>query len=141
MDCWCIVHLICNSIKYVSNKDYQRSLPIKKVYRAASRKAVESEFEPFKQTWSQYPRAVDVWVRNWEHVAQLFQYESAVRKILYTTNAVESVNSSFRKATKRGAFPNENALLKLLYLRSKYNSLFSNRLYYDYLLCLKKNRF
>ena len=49
--------------------------------------------------------------------AQLFSYGSAVRKILYTTNAVESVNSSFRKVTKKGAFPNENALLKLLYLR------------------------
>lgn len=52
-----------------------------------------------------------------KHVAQLFQYLSAVRKILYTTNAVESVNSSFRKVTKKGAFPNETALLKLLYLR------------------------
>ena len=61
--------------------------------------------------------AVDVWVQNWQHVAQLFSYGSAVRKILYTTNAVESVNSSFRKVTKKGAFPNENALLKLLYLR------------------------
>ena len=83
----------------------------------ASLKAAESEFERFKQAWSQYPGAVDVWVRNWEHVAQLFQYGSAVRKILYTTNAVESVNSSFRKVTKKGAFPNETALLKLLYLR------------------------
>ena len=77
----------------------------------------EIEFERFRQAWSQYPGAVDVWVRNWKHVAQLFNYGSAVRKILYTTNAVESVNSSFRKVTKKGAFPNENALLKLLYLR------------------------
>jgi hypothetical protein len=60
---------------------------------------------------------VDVWVRNWKHVVQLFNYGSAVRKILYTTNALESVNSSFRKITKKGTFPNENALLKLLYLR------------------------
>ena len=50
-------------------------------------------------------------------MAQLFHYGSAVRKIMYTTNAIESVNSSFRKVTKKGAFPNENALLKLLYLR------------------------
>ena len=114
----CIVHLIRNSIKYVPNKDYKRfTAQLKKVYGAASLKAAESEFERFKQAWIQYPGAVDVWVRNWEHVAQLFQYGSAVRKILYTTNAVESVNSSFRKVTKKGAFPNENALLKLLYLR------------------------
>ena len=69
-------------------------------------KASESEFERFRQTWSQYPGAVDVWVRNWQHVAQLFSYGSAVRKILYTTNAVESVNSSFPQSDeKKGAFP------------------------------------
>ena len=114
----CIVHLIRNSIKYVPNKDYKRfTAHLKKVYGAASLKAAEAEFERFKQAWSQYPGAVDVWVRNWKHVAQLFNYGSAVRKILYTTNAVESVNSSFRKVTKKGAFPNEKALFKLLYLR------------------------
>ena len=63
------------------------------------------------------PGAVDVWKRNFSHVEQLFDYGSAVRKVMYTTNAVESINSSFRKVTKKGAFPNENALLKLLYLR------------------------
>lgn len=114
----CIVHLIRNSIKYVPNKDYKRfTAHLKKVYGAASLKGAESEFERFKQTWSQYPGAVDVWVRNWQHVAQLFNYGSAVRKVLYTTNAVESVNSSFRKVTKKGAFPNESALYKVLYLR------------------------
>ena len=114
----CIVHLIRNSIKYVPTKDYKHfTAQLKKVYGAASLKAAEAEFERFRQAWNQYPGAVDVWVRNWQHVAQLFSYGSAVRKILYTTNAVESVNSSFRKVTKKGAFPNENALLKLLYLR------------------------
>lgn len=114
----CIVHLIRTSIKYVPNKDYKHfTAQLKKVYGAASLKAAEAEFERFKQAWSQYPGAVDVWVRNWQHVAQLFDYGSAVRKVLYTTNAVESVNSSFRKVTKKGAFPNENALFKLLYLR------------------------
>lgn len=116
----CIVHLIRNSIKYVPNKDYKPfTAHLKKVYGAASLKAAEAEFERFKQAWSQYPGAVDVWVRNWQYVAQLFDYGSAVRKILYTTNAVESVNSSFRKVTRKGAFPNENALFKVLYLRVK----------------------
>lgn len=116
----CIVHLIRNSIKYVPNKDYKPfTAHLKKVYGAASLKAAEAEFERFKQAWSQYPGAVDVWVHNWQHVAQLFDYGSAVRKILYTTNAVESVNSSFRKVTRKGAFPNENALFKVLYLRVK----------------------
>ena len=116
----CIVHLSRNSIKYVPNKDYKPfTAHLKKVYGAASLKAAEAEFERFKQAWSQYPGAVDVWVRNWQYVAQLFDYGSAVRKILYTTNAVESVNSSFRKVTRKGAFPNENALFKVLYLRIK----------------------
>ena len=70
-----------------------------------------------KQAWSQYKGAVDVWDRNWQHVAQLFNYGSAVRKIMYTTNAVEYVNSSFRKVIKKGAFPGEQAVFKALYLR------------------------
>src|SRR5699024_6484923 len=68
----CIVHLIRNSIKYVPNKDYKRfTAQLKKVYGAASLKAAEAEFERFRQAWSQYPGAVDVWVRNWQHVAAL----------------------------------------------------------------------
>ena len=78
-----------------------------------SLKAARAEFEKFKQTWSQYPGAVDVWMRNWQHVEQLFDYGSSVRKVMYTTNAVEGVNSRFCKVTRKGAFPNENALLKL----------------------------
>jgi Transposase and inactivated derivatives len=114
----CIVHLIRNSIKYIPSKDYKKyTAQLKQVYGAPSLKAAEAEFEKLKQAWSQYPGAIDVWVRNWAHVAQLFSYGSAIRKVMYTTNPIESVNSSFRKVTKKGAFPNENALLKLLYLR------------------------
>jgi putative transposase len=87
------------------------------VYGAPSIKAAKAEFEKLKQTWSAYPGAVDVWERNFAHVEQLYDYGSEVRKIIYTTNAVESIHSSLRKVTKQGAFPNENALLKLLYLR------------------------
>ena len=76
-----------------------------------------NEFEKFKQTWAMYPGAVDVWTRNFEYISQLFDYGSAIRQVMYTTNAVESAHPSFRKVTKQGAFPNENALLKLLYLR------------------------
>ena len=89
-------------------------------YGAPSLKAAEAEFERFKQAWSSYLGAVDVWIRNWQHIVQLFDYGSAVRKVMYTTNAIESVNSSFRKVTKKGAFPSEDALLKLLYLRIIY---------------------
>ncbi len=114
----CIVHLIRNSIKYIPSKDYKAyTAQLKKVYGAASLKAAEAEFERFKQVWSQYPGAVDVWVRNWQHVEQLFNYGSAVRKVMYTTNAIEAVNSSFRKVTKKGTFPSEDAVRKALYLR------------------------
>ena len=114
----CIVHLIRNSIKYIPSKEYKAfTAHLEKVYGAPSLKTAEAEFERFKQTWSSFPGAVDVWVRNWMHIAQLFNYGSAVRKVMYTTNAIESVNSSFRKVTKKGAFPSEDALLKLLFLR------------------------
>ena len=114
----CIVHLIRNSIKYVPTKEYRRfSAHLKKVYGAVSLKAAEAEFERFKQAWAAYPGAVNVWERNWQHVVQLFNYGSAVRKVMYTTNAIESVNASFRKVTKKGTFPNEDAVMKLLYLR------------------------
>lgn len=114
----CIVHLIRNSIKYIPTKDYKAyTAQLKKVYGASSLKAAAAEFERFKQAWSQYPGAVDVWVRNWQHVERLFNYGSAVRKIMYTTNAIESVNSSFRKVTKKGSFPSEDAVRKALYLR------------------------
>ena len=119
----CIVHLIRNSIKYIPSKDYKAfTAQLKRVYGASSLKAAEAEFERFKQAWSQYPGAVDVWVRNWTHVEQLFNYGSAVRKVMYTTNAIEAINSSFRKVTKKGAFPSEDAVIKVLYLR--YTELF-----------------
>ena len=114
----CIVHLIRNSIKYIPSKDYRAyTAQLKRVYGAPSLKAAKAEFERFKQAWSQYPGAIDVWVRNWAHVEQLFNYGSAVRKIMYTTNSIEALNSSFRKVTKKGSFPSEDAVLKALYLR------------------------
>lgn len=115
----CIVHLIRNSLKYVPSKDYKKfTSHLKKIYGATNLKAAQHEFEKFKEEWtSKYPGAVDVWVRNFSHVEQLFDYPSDIRKVMYTTNAIESVNSSFRKVTKKGAFPNEDALMKVLYLR------------------------
>lgn len=114
----CIVHLIRNSLKYVPSKDYKKfTANLKLIYGAPNLKSALHEFEKFKNIWSKYSGAVDVWERNFKHVEQLFNYPSDIRKVMYTTNAIESVNSSFRKVTKKGAFPNENALLKLLYLR------------------------
>jgi len=114
----CIVHLIRNSIKYVPTKDYKKfTADLKKVYGAPSLKAARAAFETFQNNWKQYPGAVDVWIRNFQHVEQLYDYGSAVRKVMYTTNAIEAVNSSFRKVTKKGSFPSEDAVMKALYLR------------------------
>ena len=116
----CIVHLIRNSIKYIPSKEYKNfTSALKKFYGAPSLKACLLAFEQFKQQWAQYPGAVALWERNFKYVEQLFQYGSAIRKVMYTTNAIESINASFRKVIKKGTLPNENAILKLLYLRTK----------------------
>lgn len=114
----CIVHLIRNSIKYVPSKDYKKfTSDLKKVYGASSLKASNRAFESFCDNWKQYPGAIDVWKRNFKYVEQLFDYGSDVRNVMYTTNAIEAVNSSFRKVTKRGSFPNNDSVFKILYLR------------------------
>ena len=108
----CIVHLIRNSIKYVPTKDYKDFCThLKKIYGAPSLKAAQVEFERFCQVWSKYPGAVAVWKRNFSNVELSFSCQN-------TTNAIEAVNSGFRKVTKRGAFPNDdNSVFKVLYLR------------------------
>lgn len=114
----CIVHLIRNSIKYVPSKDYKAfTADLKKVYGAINLEAANEAFEAFQTNWAHYKGAVDVWKRNYSHVEQLYNYGSAVRKVMYTTNAIESVNSSLRKVTKKGSFPSEDAVYKALYLR------------------------
>lgn len=114
----CIVHILRNSLKYIPNKEragFRKD--IKRVYGALNAKEAEGAFDEFKEKWSQYPGSVSVWERNFHHVLQLFNHGSAVRKIMYTTNAIESVNSSLRKVTKKGSFPNEDSVYKALYLR------------------------
>ena len=116
----CIVHLIRNSLKYILSKDYKAfTAQLKKIYGAVNLRAAQSEFEKFCQTWSKYPGAIRVWKDNFRHVEQLYQYGSDVRRVMYTTNAIESVNASFRKVTKRGAFQSEAAVFKVFYLRIK----------------------
>ncbi|MBR0288591.1 MAG: transposase [Selenomonadaceae bacterium] len=90
---------------------------MKKIYGASSLKASRVEFERLSRVRAKYPGAVAVRKRCFAYVEQLFDYPSAVRKIMYTINAIEAVNFSFRKVTKRGAFPNDNSVFKSLYLR------------------------
>lgn len=114
----CVVHMVRNSARYVPQKEtkaFCRS--IRAVYGAASLPEAEAAWESFRAEWSRYPGAVAVWERNISHVWRLFSYGSAVRRVMYTTNALESVNASFRKVVRRGCFPDEDAVMKLLYLR------------------------
>lgn len=115
----CIVHLIRSSCRFVADKDMKAfCADVKAVYTAPSFGEAEALFSRFKETWEgRYKGGVGVWERNFAHIEQLFECGSDVRRAMYTTNAIESVNSSFRKVTKKGSFPNEQAALKALYLR------------------------
>lgn len=114
----CIVHLIRNSMRYIPQKKYKAfTTHLKLIYKAPNKKAALLEFEKFKEQWAEYPGAVKVWESNWKHVEQLYNYTEAIRKIMYTTNSIESVNSSFLKVTNKGTFPNETSVPKILYLR------------------------
>lgn len=116
----CIVHLIRNSLKYVPSKDYKDfTNDLKKVYGAIDLDSARSKFEEFEKKWHKYPGAINVWRSSFKYVEQLFDFGSDVRRIMYTTNAIESVNHSFRKVTNKGAFPHKEAVYKLLYLRVK----------------------
>lgn len=114
----CMVHLVRNSIKYIPSKCYKEfTTNLKLIYQAPNKKVALLEFEKFKERWAEYPGAIRVWDSNWKHVEQLYNYTDAIRRIMYTTNTIESINSSFRKVTKKGTFPDETAVLKVLYLR------------------------
>ncbi|WP_262198855.1 transposase, partial [Serratia ficaria] len=87
-------------------------------YRAVSKAAAETALDELEARWGQqYPVVIQSWRRKWDNLSAYFRYPSDIRKVIYTTNAIESVHRQFRKLTKtKGAFPNENSLLKLLYL-------------------------
>lgn len=115
----CIVHQIRNSLKYVASKDQKNFMrDLKKVYRATSKELAEDALLELEDKWgSKYPVVIQSWQNNWEHLSQYFKYTAPIRKIIYTTNAVEGYHRQVRKVTKtKGAFTNDMALLKLVYL-------------------------
>ena len=115
----CIVHLIRNSMAFVSWKDRRTIMPdLKAIYRAESAEAALDRLAEFEAKWDgRYPAVGRSWRRAWEHVIPLFAFPPDIRKMIYTTNAVESLNRSLRKIIKtRGSFPNDEAAMKLLYL-------------------------
>ena len=115
----CVIHQIRNSLRYVASKDQKAfTADLKPVYRAANREAAETALDELEAKWGdKYPKVIDSWRRKWPLLSAYFRYPEAIRKPIYTTNAVEAVHRQFRKLTKtKGAFPNESSLLKLLYV-------------------------
>ena len=114
----CIVHLIRNSLNYVTWKDLRAAASdLKPIYRAATAEGAELELSAFEKKWTKYPAIGKLWRERWEHVIPFFAMPAELRKVVYTTNAVESLHRQLRQAIKtRGAFPSEEAALKLLYL-------------------------
>jgi len=115
----CIVHQIRNSLKYVASKNQKEfAKDLKCVYGAVSKEAAETELDRLEEKWgSKYPIVINSWRNKWENLSNYFKYPEDIRRIVYTTNIIESVHRQFRKLTKtKGAFPNENSLLKLLYM-------------------------
>ena len=114
----CIVHQVRNSMKYVASKNQKAFMQdLKPVYRAPTLSAAESALDELELKWGdQYPIVIKSWRSKWPVLSAFFKYPEPIRKIIYTTNAVEAVHRQFRKLTKtKGAFPNENSLMKLLY--------------------------
>lgn len=114
----CIVHQIRNSLKYVASKNQKEFVvELKKVYQAFTKEEAESELDKLEEKWGKkYPIVFDSWRNKWDNLSNYFKYPEPIRKVIYTTNIIESVHRQFRTLTKtKGAFPNDNSLLKLLY--------------------------
>ena len=115
----CLVHMVRNSLKYVSWKQRKEvAADLKAIYQAPTAEQAEMELMAFEEKWDEtHPSISQSWRKNWERITPFFAYSPEIRKVIYTTNAIESLNMSLRKVTKnRGSFPNDEAMIKLLYL-------------------------
>lgn len=115
----CIVHMVRHSLNYVSWKQRKEvAADLKLIYSAPTLEQAELNLAQFGATWNaSHPMIGKSWRNNWERIIPLFAYPPQIRKAIYTTNAIESINMSLRKVTKnRGSFPNDEAMIKLLYL-------------------------
>lgn len=115
----CVVHLIRGSIRYCSYQDRKAvAKTLKTMYRAINADAAREALDAFDAEWGdRYPAITQLWDRNWERFVPFLDFDPAIRKIIYTTNAIESMNYQLRKVTKaRGSFPTDDAVYKILYL-------------------------
>ena len=118
----CIIHQIRSSTKYVSYKDIKALMvDMKKIYTAESRETAEMFLQEFEEKWgNKYSACTSSWQENWAELSAYFDYPKEIRKVIYTTNAIEGYHRQLRKVTKnRSVFPNDNAVIKLLYLATK----------------------
>ena len=115
----CIVHQVRNTLKYVGAKNKKEfANDLKTIYHAPSEEAALKQLERVTEKWEKdYPNAMKSWYKNWDVISPIFQFSADVRKVIYTTNAIESLNSGYRRLNKqRNVFPSDTALLKALYL-------------------------
>ena len=115
----CIVHMVRNTLKHVYYKDMKPfAADLKTIYYAESEKAGRTALDKVSEKWGQkYPYAMKRWYDNWDALCPIFKFSMETRKIIYTTNAIESVNSTYKKLNRqRSVFPSSTALLKALYL-------------------------
>jgi putative transposase len=115
----CIVHMIRNSTKFVSYKERKiLCADLKMIYTAVTEKQGLDALDEFAIKWDgKYPMISKSWKNNWANLSEFFAYPPDIRKVIYTTNSIESLNFSLRKVTKnRSAFPNDDAILKIMYL-------------------------
>ena len=115
----CIVHLIRNCLRYVPWKESKAvATDLKPIYQAATLEEAEAALDAFAAKWDEkYPTISQIWIRHWENIIPIFDYPMAIRKVIYTTNAIESLNRSLRKVIKtKAVFPDESSVLKLMYL-------------------------
>lgn len=115
----CVIHQIRNSMKYIASKDQKEFMgDLKPVYQAPNLSMAEMKFNDLKEKWGKkYPVVISSWERNWDNLTSYFAYDEHIRKLIYTTNAVEGFHRQVRKLTKtKGVFPNDMSLLKLIYL-------------------------
>ncbi|ENM5751833.1 transposase, partial [Vibrio mimicus] len=115
----CIVHMVRNSVKYVPWKDYKAvTIDLKKIYQSATEDEALLALEQFSERWdSKYPQISRSWTAHWDNLNTLFNCPEDIRRAIYTTNAIESLNSVIRKAIKkRKLFPTDESVRKVIYL-------------------------
>ena len=114
----CIVHMVRASLNYVTWQDRKKVVAdLKPIYRAVTADEAQRQLSEFESKWTKYPAITRLWREQWERVTPFFAFPEEVRKVVYTTNAVESLHMSLRKIIKtRGSFPSEESAIKLLYL-------------------------